>query len=657
MKRPTLLPSIPDQAVGLRSFATMVASVVVMGMFGIGANLAQEPSPSTKATPLGVRQQRVHRMMEDAERRFRILAQALEATEPERAKRLIEALQKSRSLLVADRMSQLTKLLDEVRLGSATDGQQAVLEDLRKLLAILLEEKNEKDLAREEFERLIEIKKKIEQLLEEEIREAAENRRLAQKEETLKTLDGQIAAVEKALKEQTEIRNQTKEKRQTDPNSLPALSQKQIDLAEASRVIARLVREHFAGSGSNPSRAPDEKSAEGEKSPSTNEEDGKPPTGKESANDEKETSSSSAPPSPSHPAEGALQSASARQSQAGKQLQANRARAAQEQQDKAIGDLQKSLDALRGERKRIASLPKEEFKKRGEKQSEIGAETAKLAKSMKEMGSDGKGNQKQAPGQSSVEQASKSMQQAAESLSELDPDSAQPKQRRAIEEMRKALREIEQRLKQLREETQVERLARLETRFREMLAKQQKATAETDRIRLEVVADGSLKRTNRIALGAVADSERELESMAEEALEIVVDDGTSVVFPDVIRNLAADLRSTAGLLDEKRADDYVVGRQREIEETLTELIEALQQLKKQREAPPGGQGGQSGPEPLLPSSAELKLLRFAQLRINRRTELLSQVGAKDSPMMEETRTLSLRQSELADMTARILERQ
>ena len=71
------------------------------------------------------------------------------------------------------------------------------------------------------------------------------------------------------------------------------------------------------------------------------------------------------------------------------------------------------------------------------------------------------------------------MQQASGGLRKQDPADASRQQGKAIKELEEALQEIEERLAQLREETQLEKLARLEARFREMLSIQQRLTAQT----------------------------------------------------------------------------------------------------------------------------------------------------------------------------------
>ena len=87
---------------------------------------------------------------------------------------------------------------------------------------------------------------------------------------------------------------------------------------------------------------------------------------------------------------------------------------------------------------------------------------------------------------------------------------------------------------------------------------------------------------------------------------MIVEDGTSVVFPRIVSQLRNDLRGVADLLDHIRVDSYTQSVQHEIERTLQELIEALEQTQQQGGGG-GGQGGGGGEnnEPLLPGWAEL----------------------------------------------------
>src|SRR5207253_8802932 len=104
---------------------------------------------------------------------------------------------------------------------------------------------------------------------------------------------------------------------------------------------------------------------------------------------------------------------------------------------------------------------------------------------------------------------------------------------KSIKEVEKALREIEDRLAQLREETQLEKLARLEKRFRDMLAMQQAITKETIDLDKKRV-DGELARPDRLAVQKLGGDERTIAELAQQAYDITYEDGTSVVFPESV---------------------------------------------------------------------------------------------------------------------------
>jgi hypothetical protein len=82
----------------------------------------------------------------------------------------------------------------------------------------------------------------------------------------------------------------------------------------------------------------------------------------------------------------------------------------------------------------------------------------------------------------------------------------------------------------------------------------------------------------------------------------------------------------------------------------------MQDPDKDQHDPPGGQQGQ--PQPLLPGSAELKLLKSRQVGINRRTGALAEESG-EAPTPEqaaEFERLTERQRLLSDLTRKMNER-
>lgn len=658
----------------------LVVTVAAVATVVTGQEPATKPLGEVPAgtSPLGVRQQRVERMMEELERKFRTLRQSIEKNEPDRAKRLEETYNKAKELLIQQRMGDITKLLDQARLDTATDGQKAVLADIRTLLEILLDEKSEREKAREEFERLSQWKKDIENLITQERGEKRQSDKVADKEKSLADLQAKIQALERAIAAQKDVIAATEAARTEGIQGLGKITGQQAAAREQAEAVANQIAKD-AGDAKGPFD-PEPAAPKPEPKPAPNPDD--PPAETPEAVPD---SPSPANNRPAEPGERPLKQAVENQKSAEGSLQKGKGKAAQQDEQTALANLEKALAEMKNEHSRIASLPPEAFEQMAKKQDDISNQTAKLEQKMQEAGQagggqsgEGAGGGKPQPGQQKVQQAQKAMQQASGGLRKQDPTDASRQQGKAIKELEDALQEIEERLAQLREETQLEKLAKLEARFREMLSVQQRISAQTQALdKKRTDNGGNLTRPDRLAVAALGGDESRMDAVldpmtrqvklpmglaghAQQALDLIIDDGTSVVFPDVVEQLRDDLIGVGKLLSENsRTDQFTQSLQKEIETTLEELIEALQQAQSQKEGGGGGGGG-GGEPPLLPNSAELKLLRSAQLRINRRTVAIDAArptqGPLDETLKDEALTIATRQSEIAEMTIKILER-
>jgi hypothetical protein len=368
------------------------------------------------------------------------------------------------------------------------------------------------------------------------------------------------------------------------------------------------------------------------------------------------------------PGQQPLQRATESQRRAEEKLSSGKAADAKRQQQDALENMQAALSELKKEKRRIESLPPEALRQMAEQQRRTRDKAMELVEAMKQAPK-GEQQQQQAsaenesasqpqPGQQPMEQAGDSMQQAAKSLEESDSENAQQKQKQSQDKMEQALQEIEDRLNQLREETREEKLARLEARFQEMLERQVSASVMTVELDDRRTSLNTLRRRDLLTLLQLANEELEIREVGQQTYDLLLEDGTSFVFPEIVHELRQQLEHAAQLLQAERTDQFTQLIQKEIEFTIQDLLDALKEAKNDSKQGGGGGGG-GGENPLLKKSAELKILRMQQLRLNRRAKKIEQLrSAAEATMIEnETQKAAEFQQKLIQMLEGILEKE
>jgi hypothetical protein len=694
----------------------------------------QDPAAAEKSaqdrSALGVRHQRVEQMMLELERKFTSLSEKLQQTEPERAKRLVEALQKAKELLIQKRLGEVTDLLNDARYDRALTEQQEILESVKEIIKMLLNEQLEEDKQKEEERKILEqIKKDIENALKAEQEAESETNKVANKDETLKDLDAKISAVKDLIEKQGKVNEETETNKDGGIQQLDRIANQQHAVRKETEDVASKIANAGQPKDGEPKEGEPKEGEPKDGQPKDGQpkdgqpkdgqpkdgqpkdgqpkdgqpkdgqpkdgqpkdgqpkdgqpkdgqpkdgqpkdgqpkdgqpKDGQPKDGQPKDGQPKDQQSD--PNRPPQPGEQQLKKAAENQKKAEDKLARGKADEAQKEEKEAADNLQKALDELEKEKRRIASLPPEAFDQMAKQQKKIEDQAKKIQEDMekaaqKKNEQSGDPNaQNKTPGQEQMKEAQQAMEDARKNLEEQDAQAANRQQKKAVEEMKKALREIEERLKQLRDETQEEKLARLEARFNEMLAKQQLASAQTVDLHEKRLSSGDkLRRGDLLQLAKLTAGEREIAELAQLAYEILMEDGTSVVFPEIVLDLKEDLNEVADLLEGSRTDELTQALQQEIELTLEELLDALKKEQRQRAGGGGGGGGGGGNPPLLPKSAELKMLRSAQLRVNRRTKKFDEIrGANelDAALVGEVDNIAERQLKIIELTEQVIQ--
>lgn len=578
-------------------------SLVLAGMFAAPVTRAEDPSPGPNEA-LALKQEMIRDRFKRFEDRVFRLREQLESDEPGNADRLARVLERAGEAGLSDRLEELIRLLrDPSTLTEAVDQQAKWVEDADRILAILLEQDSLNEERKNEMERLREYREQLDKLLEEQrslrgdAGDASQAKRLGQQlDQALRRLD--------ALQKQQEAIRQATAKAATGKDADPR------DIGEAQQEIQRATKEL-----SDDVRSLSEP-GEGE---SAEEIDRAKAEAKQAAE--------------------SLQGGAEQMQKAGDSLQQGDASGAKSPQQSASEALEKAKEQL--EKAKDALEKKQQTAEQAKEQRDTAQRTKDLADRMQQEGggsSGSKGGQKKgqsSPGEQSLDNAQKEMDDAAESLEQEKPSEAAPMQDNAIRELEQARRELDEALQQLREEERAETLRDLEARFREMLTQQRAINEQT--VTLDGTGKANFGRAERLQLADLAVKQRGLSDDAATAGHILEEEGTTVVFPRVVEQIAGDMVAVAERLAASETGMVTQTIENEIVDALEQLLEAVQKMQ-QENASRGGQGGGGGGnqdnQSLLPDSAELKLLKSAQVRVNTRTAALDAARAEGAESAE-----------------------
>ena len=263
--------------------------------------------------------------------------------------------------------------------------------------------------------------------------------------------------------------------------------------------------------------------------------------------------------------------------------------------------------------------------------------------------------QQKTPGREEIEKAHKEMERAIQELKQQDHDAASGHQDEAIAKLREAKDKLEEILRQLREEERELLLAALEARFQKMLALQlvvYSGTVNLDKTKKDDWTTRHFGRSRDLAI-----QEELIALEASKALTLLQDEGSSVAFPEAVKQLRDDMLSVARLLERTEVGELTLGLERDIIEALEELVEALQrELEAKKDEQSQGQNQQQQPQDraLVDQLAELKMLRTLQLRVNRRTtrmgRLINGEQATEAEVVEQLQELARRQGRIQEAT-------
>ena len=643
----------------------LVVSVQVPGRFAAAQQppagelgqtpAAQESSLDPLLNPLSLKEEMIRDRFQRFQDRVFRLSEELADLEPANSARLARTLERAGELGLADELDRLVELLREPgETANALDRQTKWIAGAERLLAVLLERDSDNDERDRQIDQLRAYREQLDRILNQQraLRDAAAQasqagrmrQQLKQAIERLEAMLAQQEALSAAVRKQDASQGQ-------EPTDAQ-LSDRQKKLERSAKELA----EDLERLGSlKPNRSADSPELE---------------AARQAAASAKKSARSGA---------GAM-------SKAGQNLRQGDRPTASEQQDIAEEELRRAKERLEAaqkalEKPRSATGGKpvpggDKTAPDGGEQRAIAQQTRGLSNQMRsdaakgKSGSSGKQGQQQAgrqpPGAESLDRAEGQMDDAAEELEQDRPEDATRFQDKAIAELEEAKAELEDVLMQLRQEERAEMLRDLESRFRDLLVRQRSindgtldiAEAELGSADLPPSAGASrdFSRAEQLELSRLAAEERALADKTATCVHILDEEGTTIAFPRVVGQIAEDMGSVADRLALYYVGPLTLTIQEEIVTTLEQLLEALQKMQQdneQQRSQSSSGGGNNKNSPLLPTSAEFKLLRSSQLRVNTRTTIIEETQTDSSEpedvLLDAFSQVARRQKECAEI--------
>ncbi len=631
---------------------------------------AKKPPPTT--AELADRQREVGERLAKIEETMKRIADQLAGQNPEQAARLRMAWQRSQADRNLEKIAEIETLLKQEYFSPAFDQQKGLEVALTRLLDILLDRDSErKDLA-EKIKQLEQISETLRKILEEERNHFLNSEKFADPEKALQRAAAAKAKLQDLIARQEKLIGDTRapegdaalktlQQRLKELRNDAAAAQKLADdIARQAEALPPEMKEDALGR-----RNPAEQAAKAMARAAQSMRDGAPADAdlreaeealrrleerrkefdrkrletdqerirKDTERLRAEVERLEKGAQGTDGGSGELGKAQGEMQEAEKGLSKGQNEQALPKEEAAKRELEaamKKLEQFEKELKRLMELP--DYDKLAKEQDETAEKTEEMRKKMEEQGAGGQPDGAPTPGQGPVEEAKKAMQRASRNLRGGSAKGANPEQKEAIERLEKAQEELEEALRQLREEEQLMLLDAIERRLTRMLQKQTALFKETISLDLRLRDSKQPTRADTDKSRQVAEGETDLATEAEKLLELLREEGTTIVIPDVVDDMRKDLDMLAARLLKLDAGAYVQQVQQDVIATLKELIEVIQEEREKKQG--GGQGNGDGQEGdsednLLPTSAELKMLKSLQVRVNRRTTDYERLREKD----------------------------
>jgi len=261
--------------------------------------------------------------------------------------------------------------------------------------------------------------------------------------------------------------------------------------------------------------------------------------------------------------------------------------------------------------------------------------------------------------QSSASQpASRAAEQMSNAESDLaggDPEEARERMNETLDDLEQAERELAADQKAVEEQLARERMEKLADQLKSLLARQQAAIDETERLQFEFEATGKWSRARLKSLRNLTEIQQNLLNETNDASENV---GSIAIIALSLRGAVRYMQQSIDLLDKREAGEATVAAQQLVVQRFEGLLKALSEddeaSQKNQSSGKNGESHQSGPGGnIVTLIAQLKVIRTLQLDLAERYREVRDRAGSDAELTEadqaELRATSEEQQLIADL--------
>lgn len=323
---------------------------------------------------------------------------------------------------------------------------------------------------------------------------------------------------------------------------------------------------------------------------------------------------------------------------------------------KRLEELIKMLNlAIRDQKvvRRLTDMKQMEKDELGKSQDKVTKHTDELGRELEKDGIE------KLPGKELVQGAVGDQREAGQNIGAGNQGEASKHQSEAIGKLVRVREALEKILQQLRDEERKAILISLKARCEEMQKQQTEILDGTVAVAKKIAAAADQKPTRPDEQQSLALSDREAVVVrhADKVLAILKAEGSSIAFAEVFEQLKADTTLVQRRLNKADVGELTRQVERDIIDTLQEVLDALNEAISPVKPGPGGNPAppKTSKEPrLIDFVAELKMIRSLQVRVNDRTKVYGQLyrgeQAEAPEIRKELKDLADRQLKIYDVT-------